>query len=187
MFTYFLRRKAKRSLDQNTNCVEVSTTDENIEDCNQNSKSNKIDNATFKTKTTDNKYAFDIEKCIAKLRVSIDCDNMNVNFNMNQNEFNANAPDELDDESDFNESELYTLFEPEITSQPIVGKIQNINRIKLKEEMAPTNVRARINRVCGQEDELAAAKATKYLEANGEIKFIRMNMQSAGSIRDKFY
>jgi len=50
--------------------------------------------------------------------------------------------------------------------------------------MAPT-IRA-INRECGQGDGpvTAEANATKYLEANGEIKFVRTSMQT-GNIRNK--
>ncbi|KYN38219.1 hypothetical protein ALC56_07259 [Trachymyrmex septentrionalis] len=112
-----------------------------------------------------------------KLKTLIDRKDTNANIDVHQNKFSAIA--EMDDQSyDLNEGDLYNLFEPEITSQPVVGK--NINRIKLKEEMAPT-VRA-INREHDQGDGPVTAEANmtnnKYLEANGEIKFIRMNPQT---------
>lgn len=162
----------------------MSTTHENVKDCDQKSDQ-KSDCAASMHEAACNEHEFHIEKCIDKLRISTDCDNVDVNFDTNQNKFSANAIAEMDDQSyDLNENDLYNLFEPEITSQPIVGKIQNINRIKLKEEMAPT-VRA-INRECGQGDGpvTAEANATKYLEANGEIKFVRINAQT-GSIRNE--
>ncbi|XP_077268862.1 uncharacterized protein LOC143900938 isoform X1 [Temnothorax americanus] len=181
--------KTKQSLDQNANCTsdyfreahsshetEMSTTHENVENCYQ---KNKATYAAFIYKAAYNENEFCIEKCIDKLGISADCDNVNVNFDVNQNEFSANAIAEMGDQCyDLDENDLRNLFEPEITSQPIVGKIQNINRIKLKEEMAPT-VRA-INRECGQGDGpvTAEAKATKYLEANGEIKFVRISAET---------
>lgn len=188
-------------MDQNVNCktytsnhlgeahsshkTEMSTTHENVKDCAQKSNTNR---AAFVHEAAYNESEFHVEKRICKLKISTDnIDNKDVkdiNFDVNQSEFSANAIAELDDQGyDLNENDLYNLFEPEITSQPIVGKIQNINRIKLKEEMAP-NVRA-INRECGQGDGLvtAEANATKYLEARGEIKFVRINAQT-GSTRN---
>jgi len=152
----------------------MSTTHENKKDCDQKS------NVAF----VHDGCEFHINKRISKLRISANRDDANANIDVNQNEYSANAI-EMDDQSyDLNENDLCNLFEPEITSQSIVGKIQNINRIKLKEEMAPT-IRA-INRKCGQGDGpvTAEANATKYLEANGEIKFVRTNMQT-GNIRNK--
>lgn len=142
----------------------MSTT--HVKDCDD-QKSNAND-ATSIHEAASNGCKFQDEKCI-------DRKDMNVNIDVHQNNFSAIV--EMDDQSyDLNEGDLYNLFEPEITSQPVVGK--NINRIKLKEEMAPT-VRA-INRECDQGDGPVTAEAntTKYLEANGEIKFIRMNVQT---------
>lgn len=181
-------------MDQNVNCktytsnhlreahssheTEMSTTHENVKNCDQ--KSN-ADSAEFIYEAAYNEHEFDIEK-LSKLRISTDRDNMN--FDMKQSESSANAIAEMDDQSyDLNENDLYNLSEPEITSQPIVGKIQNINRIKLKEEMAPT-VRA-INRECGQGDGPVETNAIKYLEANGTIKFVRISAET-GSIKDIF-
>lgn len=155
----------------------MSTTHENIINYNQKSDVTSIHEAAC------NKYEFHIEKCISKLRILTD---MNINMDMNQNKISANAIADVDDQSyDLNESDLCNLSEPEITSQPIVGKIQNINRIKLKEEMAPTITA--VNRECGQGDGPVTAEAntTKYLEANGVIKFVQLNTQT-GSIRNKF-
>lgn len=165
---------------QSSHETEMSTTHENVKDCDQKS------NATFIHEAACNESEFHTEECKDERRISTDRDNVNVNFDVNQSEFSANAIAEMGDQSyDLNENDRYNLFEPEITSQPIVGKIQNINRIKLKEEMAP-NVRA-INRECGQGDGPVTAEAntTKYLEAHGEIKFVRINAQT-GSIRKKF-
>lgn len=184
-------------MDQNVNCktytsnhlgeahsshkTEMSTTHENVKDCDQKSNTNC---ATFVHEAAYNESEFHIEKRIDKLKISTDRDNRDINLDVNQSEFSANAIAELDDQGyNLNENDLYNLFEPEITSQPIVGKIQNINRIKLKEEMAP-NVRA-INRECGQGDGPVTAEAntTKYLEAHGKITFERINAQT-GSIRN---
>lgn len=159
----------------------MSTTHENVKIKDYNQKNNY---ATSIHEAACNEYEFHVEKYMDKLRISTDCNNVDVNFDVNQNKFIANAVAEMDDQSyDLNKNDLYHLFEPEITSQPIVGKIQNINRLKLKEEMAPT---IRAIRECGQGDGpvTAEANATKYLEANGEIKFVRINPQ-AGSIRNK--
>ncbi|EGI57325.1 PREDICTED: uncharacterized protein LOC105154081 [Acromyrmex echinatior] len=178
--------KIKQSLEQNDNCgtymsnylpacssheSEMSTT--HVKDCDD-QKSNAND-ATSIDKAASNE--FQDKKGKEKLKTFTDCKDMNTNIDMHQNKFSAIA--EMDDQSyDLNRDDLYNLFKPEITSQPVVGK--NINRIKLKEEMAPT-VRA-INRELDQEDGPVTADANttnnKYLEANGEIKFIRINTQT---------
>ncbi|XP_011638849.1 uncharacterized protein LOC105428308 [Pogonomyrmex barbatus] len=181
--------KIKRPLDQNANSetytnnyfrealactshvTEKSTTHENLIDCNKKGDAN--DTTFVHDEKACNKYEFDVEKYIDKLKIV-------NNNNANPNEFNADANAEIDkyQSNDLHGNDLYNLFEPEITSQSIVKKIHNINRIKLKEEMAPT-IRA-INRECGQGDEPVAteANATKYLEASGEIKFVRLGTQS---------
>ncbi|KYN15425.1 PREDICTED: uncharacterized protein LOC108765127 [Trachymyrmex cornetzi] len=181
-------RKIKRSLEQNNSCgtytsdylparssheTEMSTT--HVKDCDD-QKSNAND-ATSIHEAASNGCKFQDEKCIGKLKTLIltDLENTNANIDVHQNKFSAIA--EMDNQSyDLNGGDLYNLFEPE--SQPIVSK--NINRIKLKEEMAPT-VRA-INRECDQGDGPVTAEANttnnKYLEANGEIKLIRMNTQT---------
>ncbi|XP_011698355.1 PREDICTED: uncharacterized protein LOC105456172 [Wasmannia auropunctata] len=197
-------RKIKQSTDQNANCetytdsysheapacssykTEMSTTHENVKDCDQKSNGNY---AAFVCESASNGCEFQkmfeetedlrVEKCLSKLKISTNCDHMNSNNDVNKNEFSANATAEMDGLSyDLNENDLYNLFEPEITSQSVVDKIQNINRIKLKEEMAPTV--SAINRECGQGDEpvTAEANATKYLEASGEIKFVRSSTQT---------
>ncbi|KAL0107692.1 hypothetical protein PUN28_014770 [Cardiocondyla obscurior] len=160
--------------------TKMSTTCENSENYDQ------INYEDLIHKKACDKYGFCIEECTDKLGLSKDddyFDNDLLNFNVNKNKFSANAIAAMDDQSyDLNKYELYNLFEPKITSQPIVGKIQKINRIKLKEEMAPT-VRA-INRECGQRDRpTVEANATKYLEANGEIKLVRIDAQT-GNIRN---
>ena len=194
-YLYFLRRKIKRSIEQNTSCgiytsdylpacssheTEMSTT--HVKDCDD-QKSNAND-ATSIHEAASKGWKFQDKKGKGKgkLKTLIDRKDTNANIDVHQNKFSAIA--EMDDQSyDLNEGDLYNLFEPEITSQPVVGK--NINRIKLKEEMAPT-VRA-INREHDQGDGPVTAEANmtnnKYLEANGEIKFIRMNPQTG---RNKF-
>ncbi|XP_011868201.1 PREDICTED: uncharacterized protein LOC105562185 [Vollenhovia emeryi] len=182
-------RTIKRPLDQNANCetytnnhlhedhasheTEMSTTHKIVKDYNPKSNANVADIH----EAVCNEYEFYSEKFIDELvKISENLDNVDINLEVNENKCSASAIAEMDDVGydDLNDNNLYNLFEPEITSQPIVGKIQNINRIKLKEEMAPT-VRA-INREYGQGDGpvTAEANATKYLEANGEIKFIRI-------------
>ncbi|KYN00678.1 hypothetical protein ALC62_08536 [Cyphomyrmex costatus] len=184
-----LNRKIKRSLDQYDNCktytndylpahssheTEMSTT--HVKDCDD--QESNANDTTFLHEAASDKCKFQ-EKCIGKLKTLTDRENANANINVHKNKFSANAITEMDDQHyNFNENDLCNLFEPEITSQPVVEKIQNINRIKLKEEMAPT-VRA-INRECEQGDGPVTVEAntTKYLEANGEIKFIRTNIQT---------
>lgn len=158
----------------------MSTNYENAIDSNRENN----ENATFVHK---NVCTFD-EAHMCKLKTMTDCDKENVNSNINanigtnQNKISASAIAKMDDQSnDLNKHDLYNIFEPEITSQAIVEKIQNINRAELKEEMAPT-IRA-INRESGQGDKpvIVEAGTTKYLEANGAIKFLRINIQE-GSI-----
>lgn len=155
----------------------MSTNYENAIDPNRENNEN---NATSVHK---NDCAFD-EKYTCKLKTTTDCDKENVNSDINanigtnQSEINANAMTKMNDQSnDLNKNDLCNLFEPEITSQAIVEKIQNINRAELKEEMAPT-IKA-INRESDQGDEpvIVEAGTTKYLEANGAIKFLRINIQ----------
>ncbi|XP_012054875.1 PREDICTED: uncharacterized protein LOC105617949 [Atta cephalotes] len=183
-----LNRKINQSLEQNNNCgtstsdylparssheSEMSTT--HVKDCDD-QKSN-VNDAISIDEAASNGCKFQDKKGKEKLKTLMDrFKDMNTNIDMHQNKFSAIV--EMDDQShDLNEGDLYNLFEPEITSQQVVGK--NINRIKLKEEMAPT-VRA-INRELDQADgPVTEANTTnnKYLEANGEIKFIRMNTQT---------
>ncbi|XP_012538128.1 uncharacterized protein LOC105837692 [Monomorium pharaonis] len=181
------KRKIKRSIDQNGKCetytnnylreapgsssheTEMSTTHENGKDYDQMSNSN---DAAIMHEANECEHEFDLleKNILDKLKVLMnEDDEKNVAIDVNQDEFIANATAEND---------LYNLFEPKIMSQHIVEKIQNINRIKLKEEMAPT-IRV-INRECGQGDGpvTAEANATKYLKANGEIQFVRMAAQT---------
>jgi len=153
--------------------------------------SNRESNGNDATSVLKNDCTFNIEEHACKLEIMTDCDDVNVNDNINanidanQNEINANAITMMDDQSnDLNKNDLRNLFEPEITSQAIVEKIQNINRAELKEEMAPT-IRA-INRESGQGDEpvIVEAGTTKYLEANGTIKFLRNIQKGSINIRN---
>ncbi|XP_011167171.2 uncharacterized protein LOC105201032 [Solenopsis invicta] len=197
-------RKIKRSLDQNAKCetytsnylreapaissheIEMSMTCENVKDYDKksnandravihNAASNEYESQKYLDKHLDDNLEQYLED---KLRIFADRDDVNVITDVNKNELSANAIAGMDGKSySLNKNDLCNLFEPEIMSQPIVGKIQNINRIKLKEEMAPT-IRA-INRECGQGDgPVTEANATKYLEANGEIKFVQMAAQA---------
>ncbi|XP_029680339.1 uncharacterized protein LOC115245945 [Formica exsecta] len=185
--------RSKESLDQNasdkcethtsycshkelTRCsheTEMSTNHENAIDSNQENNEN---DTTFVHK--DGCATCNIEELTYKSEIMTACNDVNVNVNVNTNiEANQNEITiaNIDDQSDnLNKNDLCNLFEPEITSQAIV---ENINRTELKEEMAPT-IRA-INRECGQGDGpvIVEADTTKYLEANGTIKFLRINIQ----------
>lgn len=151
----------------------MSTNHENAIDSNQENNEN---DTTFVHK--DGCTTCDIEELTYKSEIMTACNDVNVNVNVNTNiEANQNEITiaNIDDQSDnLNKNDLCNLFEPEITSQAIV---ENINRTELKEEMAPT-IRA-INRECGQGDGpvIVETDTTKYLEANGTIKFLRTNIQ----------
>ncbi|XP_012232130.2 uncharacterized protein [Linepithema humile] len=151
--------------------TEMSMTCENAIDSKQ--ESDKRNTSIEKNYDTDR---FDIETYINELKIPSDMyyDYTDVDTNIkNQNQVSANAIAETDDQSyDLNEYDLRNLFEPEITSQAFVQNvhIHNINRIKLEEEMAPT-IKA-INRECSQGDG-SEANTIKYLETNGEIKFVQ--------------
>lgn len=183
-------RRSRKSSDQNANnkckthtcnsreeltCysheTEMSMNYENAIDFNQE------DNEDDATSVHKNDYnTFDID-----VNVNTDVD---TNTDANQNEISAKAIAKMDDKSyDFNKNDLCNLSEPEITSEAIVKKIQNINRTELKEEMAPT-VRA-INRESGQGDGpvIVEAGTTKYLEANGTIKFSQLNIRKGKYIK----
>lgn len=153
--------------------------------------SNRENNGNDATSVLKNDCTLNIEEHACKLEIMTDCDDVNVNDNINanidanQNEINATAITKMDDQSnDLNKSDFRNLFEPEITSQAIVEKIQNINRAELKEEMAPT-IRA-INTESDQGDEpvIVEADTTKYLEANGTIKFLRNIQKGSINIRN---
>ncbi|XP_029173831.1 uncharacterized protein LOC114942599 isoform X2 [Nylanderia fulva] len=179
---------SRESLDQNTNnkckthtCneeltrysheTEMSMNHENEIDFNRGDKENGA--------TSVHKNGYDTFNIVQnKLKMMTVLDDVNANTDVNQNEISAKAIAKMDDKSyDLNKNDLCNLFEPEITSEAIVEKIQNINRTELKEEMAPT-IRA-INRECGQGDGpvIVEAGTTKYLEANGTIKFSRLNIR----------
>lgn len=168
---------SREELTRYSHETEMSMNYENAIDFNQE------DNENDATSVHKNDYdTFDIVK--NKLKMMTVCDDANVNTDVdantdaNQNEISAKAIVKMNDKSyDLNKNDLCNLFEPEITSEAIVEKIQNINRTELKEEMAPT-VRA-INRECGQGDGpvIVEAGTTKYLEANGTIQFSQLNIQ----------
>lgn len=188
-------RRSTESLDQNAKC-EAHTSNCSREELTRYSHETKMsmnyENAIdFNQENNENDATsvhkddtFNIEEHMYKLEIMTACDDVNVNtdvnadIDINQNEISANAIAKMDDKSDdLNKNDLCNLFEPEITSEAIVEKIQNINRTELKEEMAPT-IRA-INRECGQGDGpvIVEAGTTKYLEANGTIKFSRTDIR----------
>jgi len=104
--------------------------------------------------------------------VSTVCDYANYDH-VDNNTDETNASTELNDECyDLNKNDLRNLSMPEITSRT-VEEIQNINRIKLKEEMAPT-----IRTVNGEHDHegkrtVAETGTLKYLKAIGKIKLLQ--------------
>jgi len=108
----------------------------------------------------------------SRMNLSTVCDYANDHLDNNDTD-DTNASAELNDGYyDLNENDLRNLFEPEITSQT-VEEIQNINRIKLEEEMAPT-----IRAVDGERDRegrLAETGTLKYLRAIGKIKLSQKN------------
>ncbi|XP_072745578.1 uncharacterized protein [Anoplolepis gracilipes] len=162
---------SREELTRESHETEMSMNYENAIDFNQEENGN---DATSVRKNT----VFNITGDMYKLEIMTACDDVNVNIDANQNEISANAIAKKDHQSyDLNKNDLCNLFEPEITSQANVEKIQNINRTELKEEMAPT-IRA-INTECGQGDGpvIVEAGTTKYLEANGTIKFLRTNIR----------
>ncbi|XP_070162832.1 uncharacterized protein [Polyergus mexicanus] len=164
---------SRKELTRCSHETEESTNHENAIDSNEENNGN---DTTFVYKN--GSAACNIEELPYKLEIMTACNDANVNVNVNTNiEANQNEITiaNIDDQSDnLNKNDLCNLFEPEITSQAIV---ENINRTELKEEMAPT-IRA-INRECGQGDGpvIVEADTTKYLEANGTIKFLRINIQ----------
>ncbi|EZA50607.1 hypothetical protein DMN91_003726 [Ooceraea biroi] len=110
-----------------------------------------------------------------RMNVSTVCNYADDHVCKNRNDTNATT-DLNDGCYDLNEGDLRNLFELEITSET-VEEIQNINRIKLKEEMAPT-IRV-INRERDQEDRpvaVAETGTTKYLEAIGKISLSYVDM-----------
>ncbi|KAL6441626.1 hypothetical protein ACFW04_003630 [Cataglyphis niger] len=169
---------SRKELTRCSHETEMSTNHENAIDSNQESNGN---NAISEHKNDCN--ISNNEKHMYELEIMTACDDVNVNVDVNtnikanKNEITENAIANMDDQSDnLNKNDLCNLFEPEITRQAIIEKIQNINRTELKEEMAPT-IRA-INRECGQGDGpvIVEASMIKYLEANGTVKFSRINI-----------
>lgn len=163
---------SRKELTRCSHETEMSTNHENAIDSNQESNGNNAISVHKDDCTTCN-----IEKHTYELEIMTACNDVNTNIKANKNEITENAIANMDDQSDnLNKNDLRNLFEPEITCQAIIEKIQNINRTELKEEMAPT-IRA-INRECGQGDGpvIVEASTTKYLEANGTVKFSRINI-----------
>ncbi|XP_076676217.1 LOW QUALITY PROTEIN: uncharacterized protein LOC143373156 [Andrena cerasifolii] len=75
-------------------------------------------------------------------------------------------------QGDLRQGDLSNLFKLDISSTNI-EETNSINRIKLKEEMAPT-VKA-IKRECGQGNgpPVVETSTVKYVEANGQLEFLR--------------
>jgi len=166
----------------------MSTTCENATNSNRKQENDSRNTSIEKNCHTDRsdvkKYTNDLNELNISSDTYHDC--VNVDININQNQVSANAIAETNDQSyDLNEYDLHNLFKPEITSQTFVENVlvHNINRVKLKEEMAPT-IKA-INRECSQGDE-SEADTIKYLETNGKIKFVRKCV-SEGSIEKNFH
>ncbi|XP_050447053.1 uncharacterized protein LOC126849349 isoform X2 [Cataglyphis hispanica] len=155
--------------------TEMSTNHENAIDSNQESNGNNAI-SVHKNDCNIGKHTYELEIMTACNDANVNVD-VNTNIKANKNEITENAIANMDDESDnLNKNDFCNLFEPEITCQTIIEKIQNINRTELKEEMAPT-IRA-INRECGQGDGpvIVEASTIKYLEANGTVKFLQINI-----------
>lgn len=74
---------------------------------------------------------------------------------------------------DLSEGDLCNLFKLEISPSNTEEIEQGINRIKLEEEMAPTNKATKRERGQGDGSIVFETGTVKYMEAEGEIEFTR--------------